>query len=199
VPSLYPACWTGAVAAALVMHRAEPAVRGASDGGSASPGAYGSGTAGAGTPNGGSGSAAAGNGGGRSANDNGALAAFVASPVFSHVVATVPTTITATPVVVSRLGVQCQTMTQTVEIDGQKVHASAVLCRWPDGTWQIAPTQGARVANAKSMPAEIYSLVPLDRKMTRTVNRLSAVLRLARQVAAPADQESLISGDANSR
>jgi hypothetical protein len=69
----------------------------------------------------------------------------MASPVYSRVATTVPTTITATPVVVSRLGIPCQTMTQTVEIGGQNVHASAVLCRQPDGRWQIQPPQNARL------------------------------------------------------
>jgi surface antigen len=67
----------------------------------------------------------------------------MASPVFGRVAATVPTTITASPVV-TRLGVPCQTMTQTIEIGGQNVHASAVLCRQADGTWRIEPPQNAR-------------------------------------------------------
>jgi surface antigen len=109
-------------------------------GGAASP----SGSASAGAANGGA--AAGGGGSGHAGNDNGgSVAAFMASPVFSRVAATVPTTITATPVVVSRLGIPCQTMTQTVEIGGQNVHASAVLCRQPDGRWQIQPPQNARL------------------------------------------------------
>jgi surface antigen len=68
----------------------------------------------------------------------------MASPVFSRVATTVPSTITATPVVVSRLGIPCQTLTQTIEVDGQSVHASAVVCRQADGIWRIAPSQNAR-------------------------------------------------------
>jgi len=108
-------------------------------GGAASP----SGSASAGAANGGA--AAGGGGSGHAGNDGGSVAAFMASPVYSRVAATVPTTITATPVVVSRLGIPCQTMTQTVEIGGQNVHASAVLCRQPDGRWQIQPPQNARL------------------------------------------------------
>jgi hypothetical protein len=36
-------------------------------------------------------------------------------------------------------------MTQTIDIDGHAVHASALLCRQPDGSWRIAP-QDARGA-----------------------------------------------------
>jgi hypothetical protein len=39
-------------------------------------------------------------------------------------------------------------MTQNVEIDGQTVHASAVLCQQPDGSWQIDPAQSARIGNS---------------------------------------------------
>jgi len=53
--------------------------------------------------------------------------------------------VTAGPVVVSRLGVPCQTLTQTIDIGGQNVRASAVVCRQPDGTWQLNPTQSARL------------------------------------------------------
>jgi len=35
-------------------------------------------------------------------------------------------------------------MTQTINIGGRNVKASAVLCRQPDGKWQIEPTQSAR-------------------------------------------------------
>jgi hypothetical protein len=71
------------------------------------------------------------------------VAAFIASPVYSRVAATVPTKITVSPVVVSKLGIQCQTVMQTIDIGGQNVHASAVLCRQPNGRWQIEPTQSA--------------------------------------------------------
>jgi hypothetical protein len=60
----------------------------------------------------------------------------------------VPVTVTATPVVITRLGIPCQTMTQSIEIDGQSVHASAVLCRQADGTWHIQPSQNARSGEA---------------------------------------------------
>jgi len=106
---------------------------------------------------GGSGSAAGGNGGGR---DNSSVAAFVASPVFAHVAATVPTTITASPVVVSRLGVPCQTVTQTINIGGQDVHASAMLCHEPGGGWRIVPPQSARADDQRSAPIEIFALAP---------------------------------------
>ncbi len=85
------------------------------------------------------------NGGG---NDGGALAAFIASPVFSRVAATVPSRVVAGPIFTSRVGLPCQTMTQNIEIDGQDVHASALLCQQPDGSWQIQPTQNASIGNA---------------------------------------------------
>ncbi len=72
-------------------------------------------------------------------------AAFIASPVFSRVADTVPTTITASPVVVSRLGVACQTVMQNITIDGQNVHASALVCRQPNGSWHIEPRQSALI------------------------------------------------------
>jgi surface antigen len=78
----------------------------------------------------------------------GSLAAFVASPVYGRVASTVPTRVTASPVIVSRSGVPCQKMTQTIDIGGQTVHASAVVCRHRDGTWQLNPTQSARLARA---------------------------------------------------
>jgi hypothetical protein len=34
-------------------------------------------------------------------------------------------------------------MTQTIDIGGQTVHASAVLCREADGVWRIEPIQNA--------------------------------------------------------
>ena len=73
---------------------------------------------------------------------------------------TVPTTITASPVVVSKLGMRCRTIIQTIEIDGRIVHASAKLCREPNGRWQIAPTQSARVGKPRSTPTEVSSLPP---------------------------------------
>jgi len=54
----------------------------------------------------------------------------------------VPNTITTSAPVVS-LGVSCQTVTQTIDIGGQAVRAAAVVCRQPDGNYQIMPTQSA--------------------------------------------------------
>jgi hypothetical protein len=68
--------------------------------------------------------------------------------------------ITASPVVVSNLGVPCQTITQTINIGGQDVYASAVVCQEPNGSWQIAPTQSAQVGNRRSTPIEVSSLPP---------------------------------------
>ena len=51
----------------------------------------------------------------------------------------------ASLVVISRWGVPCQTLTQTIDIGEQTVHASAVVCRQPDGTWRFNPTPSARV------------------------------------------------------
>jgi hypothetical protein len=117
---------------------------GAGSSGAASAGASdGRDPAGASAANGGGpGSAGAGSDG--RGGDSTSLGAFMASPIFGRVAATVPTTITATPVTLTRLGVPCQTMTQTIEIDGQNVFASAVLCRRTDGTWQIESAQNAR-------------------------------------------------------
>jgi hypothetical protein len=42
--------------------------------------------------------------------------------------------------------VPCQTVTQTIDIGGQTVHASAMLCRHSDGSWRLNPTQDARLA-----------------------------------------------------
>jgi hypothetical protein len=121
-------------------------------------GAGGVGTGGSGSA-GASGAGAGGNGGG-GGKDNGSIAAFFASPVFAHVATTVPTTITASPVVVSNLGVPCQTITQTINIGGQDVYASAVLCQQRNGSWQIDRTQSARVGSQMSMPIETSSLSP---------------------------------------
>jgi surface antigen len=66
------------------------------------------------------------------------------------VASTVPTTITASAPVMSPQGVSCQTVTQTIDIGGQAVHASAVVCRQPDGAYQIVPTQSAGLVGAAS-------------------------------------------------
>ncbi len=79
------------------------------------------------------------------------MAAFMASPVFSRVAAGVPTTIVAGPPIVLRAGVPCQNVTQTINIGGQNVNASATLCRGPDGQWRIDPSQQAGIA-PRSLP-----------------------------------------------
>jgi hypothetical protein len=72
------------------------------------------------------------------------VAAFIASPVYSRVAATVPTRITVGPLVATELGLPCQRMTQMIDIGGRNVHASALMCRQPNGRWEIAPAQSAR-------------------------------------------------------
>jgi hypothetical protein len=67
-----------------------------------------------------------------------ALSAFVSSPLFTRVAETVPSTVQAGPLFPLRGGLLCQRMTQTVKIDGQNVHASALMCRHPNGVWKIA-------------------------------------------------------------
>jgi hypothetical protein len=117
---------------------------GSSGGGSGGSGGAGGGSGAAGGAAGSAGAGGAGSGGsqGDGGNDKGgSLAAFVASPIYGRVASTVPTTVTASPVVVSPLGVPCQTVTQTIDIGGQTVHASAVVCRQPDGTWRLNPAQ----------------------------------------------------------
>jgi hypothetical protein len=37
---------------------------------------------------------------------------------------------------------------QTINIGGQNVNASAVLCRGPDGQWRIDPSQQAGIAQS---------------------------------------------------
>ena len=67
-----------------------------------------------------------------------ALSAFMNSPVFTRVAATVPSAVEAGPVFPLRGGLVCQRMTQTIKIDGQSVHASALMCRHPNGVWKSA-------------------------------------------------------------
>jgi len=43
-------------------------------------------------------------------------------------------------------------MAQNIEIDGQIVHASALMCQQPDGAWRIEPTQDAAIGNATRGP-----------------------------------------------
>jgi surface antigen len=121
-------------------------------GGGAGAGAAGSGGA-AGSAGAGSASAgAAGTDGsqGDGGSDEGrSLAAFVASPVYGRVASEEPPTEEAGPVV-SRLGAQCRTLTQTIDIGGQTVPASGVVCRQPDGTWRLNETQSARLVSASA-------------------------------------------------
>jgi hypothetical protein len=42
-------------------------------------------------------------------------------------------------------GVPCRKLTQTIDIGGQTVPASAVVCREGDGTWRLNATQSAQL------------------------------------------------------
>lgn len=75
-----------------------------------------------------------------------ALSAFMSSPIFTRVAATVPSAVEAGPVFPLRGGLICQRMTQTIKIDGQNVHASALMCRHPNGVWKIAVPPDAQDA-----------------------------------------------------
>jgi len=102
----------------------------------------------------GSGGAAGGAGTGGSQGDGGndkgrSLAAFVAGPVYGRVASEEPPTEEA-GAVVSRLGAQCRTLTQTIDIGGQTVPASGVVCRQPDGTWRLNETQSARLVSTSA-------------------------------------------------
>jgi hypothetical protein len=78
-------------------------------------------------------------------NDKGkSIASFVASPIYDRVSSKEPPGEDAGPPV-SRLGVPCRTLTQTIEVGGQTVPASAVMCRQRDGTWQLNPIQSAQL------------------------------------------------------
>jgi hypothetical protein len=79
-------------------------------------------------------------------DDDTSLSAFIASPVFARVPPRVQSTSAAGPISAPRSGLVCQMMTQTIDIDGQSVHASALMCRQPDGTWRISPPQDAKGA-----------------------------------------------------
>jgi hypothetical protein len=114
---------------------------GAAGGGAAGGGAgglAGGASAGAAAANG---PANAGGSGGSDGRDNTSLAAFIASPLFTHVGPAVSSTVKASSVYTARGGLPCQTMTQVIDIDGQTVQASAVLCREPSGIWRIDPMQ----------------------------------------------------------
>jgi hypothetical protein len=78
-------------------------------------------------------------------NDKGrSIASFVASPIYDHVASKEPPGEDAGPLV-SRLRVPCRTLTQTIEVGGQTVPATAVMCRQRDGSWQLNPTQSAQL------------------------------------------------------
>jgi hypothetical protein len=82
------------------------------------------------------------------------LSAFMASPVFTRVADTVPTTVQAGKPFPLRGGLVCQRMTQTIKIDGQNVHASALMCRHPNGAWKIAAPPGTQTPAGPAPPAD---------------------------------------------
>jgi hypothetical protein len=83
------------------------------------------------------------------------LSAFMASPAFTRVADTVPSTVEAGKPFPLRGGLVCQRMTQMIKIDGQSVHASALMCRHPNGVWKIAAPPGTPAAPAgPSSPAD---------------------------------------------
>src|SRR5882724_4797789 len=113
------------------------------------------GGAGGGNPMGGGGPAASvarESGGGSTSDNNDPLSAFVTSPVFARVAPPVLSTVAASSLFASRVGLLCQTMTQTINIDGQSVHASALLCRQPDGTWRIITPEDDKSGTATRRP-----------------------------------------------
>jgi hypothetical protein len=73
------------------------------------------------------------------------LTAFVVSPIYRGVAPKEPSTEEAGPVV-SHRGRPCRTLTQSIDIAGQTVPASAVICRQSNGTWQLNPTLTAQLA-----------------------------------------------------
>jgi surface antigen len=72
----------------------------------------------------------------------------MASPAFSRVATSVPATVVASPRVSLLAGLPCRTVTQTIDIGGQRVSASALLCRGLDGQWRIESSQQAGIAQA---------------------------------------------------
>src|SRR5438477_11667221 len=56
---------------------------------------------------------------GSGGEDNDPLSAFITSPVFARVAPPVLSTVAASALFASRVGLLCQTMTQTFNIDGQ--------------------------------------------------------------------------------
>jgi hypothetical protein len=98
-------------------------------------------------------------------DDDNSLSAFLASPVFARTAPPMRSTIAAGPIFAPRAGLFCQTMTQTIDIDGQSVHASALLCRQPDGSWRIAPPQdvkGATPARRSAPPSRSSAIATVD-------------------------------------
>jgi hypothetical protein len=79
----------------------------------------------------------------------------MASPVFGRVAPAIPTAVTSGPLFTSPRGLPCQTMTQTITIDRQEVHAAAVLCQQSNGTWRIVPTQSAGTPARSAEPTDI--------------------------------------------
>ena len=123
---------------------------GGTSGGSAGASSPAAGAAAAGAAKGGPSAAA---GSGSDAKDNSSLAAFMASPVFAHVGPAVPSTVTAGTVYIAHTGLPCQAMTQIIDIGGQTVQATAVLCQDADGVWRIEPMQGASANSASRKKA----------------------------------------------
>ncbi|HEX3499270.1 MAG TPA: hypothetical protein VHT04_08080 [Stellaceae bacterium] len=87
------------------------------------------------------------------------MSAFIASPVFGHVSPRAPSTIAAGPTFAPRAGLVCQRMMQTIDIDGRAVHASALLCRQPDGSWRIAQDARSGPATRHSTPVSRSSAI----------------------------------------
>jgi surface antigen len=109
----------------------------------------------------GSGAGSAGKARGDLTQDNrDSLSAFMASPAFTRVADTVPSSVEAGKPFPLRGGLVCQRMTQTIKIDGQSVHASALMCRHPNGAWKIAVPPGTPNAPAGPSP-------PADRAADR--------------------------------
>jgi len=101
---------------------------------------------------GGVGGAGAGGGQGDGGNDKErSLASLVASPLDGGVASKEPPTEAAGPVV-SRSGLPCRTLTQTIDIGGQTVPASAVLCRQRNGTAHQHSERGSDYPETMELP-----------------------------------------------
>jgi hypothetical protein len=83
--------------------------------------------------------------GGNDKNDS--LAAFVASPIYGGVASKEPPTEEEAGPAASGLDVPCRTLTQTIDIDGQTVPASAIVCRQRNGTWRLNPTLSGQLVS----------------------------------------------------